>query len=240
MGVRALIKLKYSPTLKASNVRPKIIEPKSAHRIGNFRRYTNLAAAIHLLQSRKITLLNPASWDDKNDAHFMAEYKRLRAVESVLAICFAAAPETYHHWRVFSHGTDGVCISFDRRPLLSAFKKQSGMAMGKMSYERVDTVAGWSELKIAQLPFLKRKPYEPEKEFRVVYESKTEQREFFDVPIELGWINTITLSPWMPTALQSAVSNTLRAIKGCEGLTIVRSTLVGRASWQALASRAVD
>lgn len=50
-----------------------------------FRRYTNLAAAIHLLQSRKITLLNPARWDDANDAYFMGEYKRLAGAETVLA-----------------------------------------------------------------------------------------------------------------------------------------------------------
>lgn len=66
-----------------------------------FRRYTNLAAAIHLLQSRKITLLNPARWDDANDAYFMAEYKRLVGAETVLALCFAETAETYHHWRVF-------------------------------------------------------------------------------------------------------------------------------------------
>lgn len=158
-----MLKLKYQSVSKPTSESTKATPSKAVHRIGNFRRYTNLAAVIHLLKTRQITLLNPASWDDKNDAHFMAEYKRLRASETVLAICFAATTETYHHWRVFSHGADGVCISFDRKPLLAAFKKQAGITMGKMNYERVEAVAGWSELKIGQLPFLKRKPYEPEK-----------------------------------------------------------------------------
>lgn len=218
---------------------PVATKSKSSHIIGNFRRYTNLAAAIYLLQEKKITLLNPASWDDKNDSHFMAEYKRIREIETVLAICFAEAAETYHHWRVFSHGTDGVCISFDRKRLLSAFKAQDGVTMGKMNYELVHTVAGWPELKVAQLPFLKRKPYKPEKEYRVIYEHKDEHREFFDLPIELSWINTITLSPWMPQAFQSAVAKTLNSIDGCDDIKVVRSTLVGRGSWQALTSRAV-
>lgn len=235
-----MVKLKYPSVTKAKSVSPKPDRIKSGHRIGNFRRYTNIAAAIHLLQTMKITLLNPASWDDKNDAHFMAEYRRLREVETVLAICFAATAETYHHWRIFSHGADGVCISFDRKPLLDAFKNQAGITMGKMSYERVDTVAEWPELKVAQLPFLKRKPYEPEREYRVVYENKSEQLQFFDMPIELSWINKITLSPWMPPAFQSSVTTTLKAIKGCEDIEIVRSTLVGRGSWQALAARAVQ
>lgn len=235
-----MVKLKYTPVAKTNSNPIKATHIKTAHRIGHFRRYTNISAAIHLLQTQRITLLNPASWDDKNDAHFMAEYKRLRGVETVLAICFAATGETYHHWRVFSHGADGVCISFDRKRLLGAFKAQAGITMGKMSYERVETVASWPELKVAQLPFLKRKPYEPEREYRVVYENKAEQIELFDLPIQLTWINTITLSPWMPPAFQLAVTTTLKAIKGCEDIEIVRSTLVGRGSWQALAARAIE
>jgi hypothetical protein len=34
-----------------------------------FRRYTNLAAVVHLLHAKAITLLNPATWDDRNDAY---------------------------------------------------------------------------------------------------------------------------------------------------------------------------
>jgi hypothetical protein len=32
------------------------------------RRYTDLTALIYLLHQRKITLLDPSSWDDKNDS----------------------------------------------------------------------------------------------------------------------------------------------------------------------------
>src|ERR1700754_2480162 len=84
------------------------------------RRYTNLEATIHLLRSRTITLLNPGSWDDRNDAYFMAEYNRRKNLKTLLALCFANCDETYHHWRVFSHGTDGVCLEFDRGKLLAA------------------------------------------------------------------------------------------------------------------------
>jgi hypothetical protein len=52
-------------------------------------RYTNLTATIHMLRSRSITLLNPATWDDRNDAYFMAEYKRKVDAKTVLALCFA-------------------------------------------------------------------------------------------------------------------------------------------------------
>jgi hypothetical protein len=59
------------------------------------RRYTNLAATIHMLRSRTITLLSPGSWDDRNDAYFMAEYKRRKGLKTLLALCFANCGETY-------------------------------------------------------------------------------------------------------------------------------------------------
>lgn len=234
-----MIKLKVEPRANTDTGSTPAKSPKAISKVGRFRRYTNLAALIHLLQNRSITLLNPANWDDKNDAHFMAEYKRLRRAETVLAICFAEAAETYHHWRVFSSGADGVCISFDKKRLLAAFDKTKGITKRKVRYELVDTVAGWPELKADDLPFLKRKPYEAESEYRVIYESQANFCEYFDVDIELSWIKTITLSPWMPEVFKSAVTNTINSIDGCGNIEVLRSTLVGRASWKALASKAV-
>lgn len=142
-----------------------------------FRRYTNLAAAIHLLQSRKIALLNPARWDDANDAYFMGEYKRLAGAETVLAICFAETAETYHHWRVFSHGADGVCLEFDKTRLLASFEDQTGALKDKVVYRKIAALKKRREIKAEELPFLKRKLYEPECEYRVIYVDKTASME---------------------------------------------------------------
>jgi hypothetical protein len=89
----------------------------------SFYRYTNLAATLHMLRTRNITLLNPATWDDTNDSYFMSEYKRLKNAKSVLALCFAESEESYHHWRIFSAGGDGVRIEFDKTALLAALTK---------------------------------------------------------------------------------------------------------------------
>jgi hypothetical protein len=83
----------------------------------SFYRYTDLAATLHMLRTRNITLLNPATWDDTNDSYFMSEYKRLKNAKSVLALCFAESEESYHHWRIFSSGGDGVRIEFDKPAL---------------------------------------------------------------------------------------------------------------------------
>ena len=87
------------------------------------RRYTDLPALIHLLRTESITFLDPSSWDDKNDAYFMKLYKDKKRLTTLLAICCSQGSETYHHWRVFSHGPSGVCISFKRQPLIDALKR---------------------------------------------------------------------------------------------------------------------
>ena len=59
------------------------------------RRYTSLASALHVLQTRSLTLLSPEKWDDRNDRNFMAAYGRTQKASSILALCFSEAGETY-------------------------------------------------------------------------------------------------------------------------------------------------
>lgn len=71
------------------------------------RRYTDLTSLMYLLHKRKITLLDPASWDDKNDSHYLTLYKEKRKLRSVLALCFS---------RRTSDTISGVC-SHSARPV---------------------------------------------------------------------------------------------------------------------------
>ena len=201
-------------------------------------RYTNLASAIHILRTRSITLLNPATWDDRNDAYFMAEYKRKVDAKTILALCFAERTESYHHWRVFSHGTDGVRIEFDKERLLSTFERDPQTRSGKMIYGKIDDIKRLKPLDIERLPFLKRAPYEDEGEFRVIYVDRSGTLEFKEYPIELSWIRRITLSPWIDKALATSVKQTLLSIGGCSRIQISRSTLIENERWRRLASGA--
>jgi len=202
------------------------------------RRYTNLAATIHLLRSRTITLLNPGTWDDRNDAYFMAEYKRHKNLKTLLALCFANCEETYHHWRVFSHGTDGVRIEFDRRKLLKAFDGDDGINARTVRYRTLEELDDSKGLRIDDLPFFKRQAFRDEAEFRVIYENKDNVETTKSFAIELGSIRRITLSPWIVKSLSGSVISNLKQIDGCKGLKIYRSTLVDSERWQALASNA--
>jgi hypothetical protein len=197
------------------------------------RRYTDLTALIYLLRKRKLTLLDPSSWDDSNDSHYLTLYKEKRKLTSVLALCFMQTDERYHHWSVFAPGPGGVCIKFKRDALVAAVGRHAHVHMKPVTYLKLDEIRK-KKLKVAELPFLKRHAFEHECEFRMIYTSKADKLSSLDIAVPLSCIEKITLSPWMHPSLSRNVKETLRAIRGCKELDIVRSTLIGNAEWKSL------
>ena len=102
------------------------------------RRYTDLTALIYLLRKRKLTLLDPSSWDDSNDSYYLRLYKEKRKLRSVLALCFTETDERYHYWRVFAPGASGVCVRFSRSGLLAACKKHASLRMKPVTYLKLE------------------------------------------------------------------------------------------------------
>jgi hypothetical protein len=197
------------------------------------RRYTDLTALMYLLHKRKITLLDPASWDDQNDSHYLTQYKEKRKLKSVLALCLMQSDERYHHWSVFAPGPSGICIKFRRDKLLAAVRKHAHIHMHPVTYMTLSKIRS-KNLKVTDLPFLKRHAFEHEDEFRVIYTSKADKLSKLDISIPLSCIEKITLSPWMHSGLSYYVKQTLWAIKGCSDLEIVRSTLISNEEWKKL------
>ena len=201
------------------------------------RRYTNIPALIYLLRERKITLLDPASWDDKNDSYFLSLYREKRDLTSVLALCFTPANETYHHWRVFADGSSGACISFDQAKLLKAVKKQVGVTAKAVQYLTLADIRDM-KVKTSALPFLKRSAYGDEREFRIIYQSSTRKDSSLDVAIPLACIERVTLSPWIPAALSDHLKSTIKEIDGCSAMKVYRSTLISNENWKTLGESA--
>ena len=197
------------------------------------RRYTDLPSLIYLLTEKKLTLLDPQSWDDRNDSHYLALYREKKNLKSVLAGCFTKADETYHHWRVFAPGSAGICIKFVHSNLVEAVKKHSDLRTGPVKYLKLPELRNRT-LTIQDLPFLKRYAFEHENEFRMIYESKTERTPKLDLDIPLGSIDRVTLSPWIHSDLSNHVKKTLHSIPGCSNLNIVRSTLIENEEWKRL------
>ena len=196
----------------------------------------NSTSSYFLTVSKKITLLDPLTWDDKNDAFFLEQYKVFEKARTVLAICFTQGAERYHYWRTFSNGTDGVCVHFDKDRLLNAFQEDDRIRSEQVRYEKVEDIEAL-QLNGDELPFVKRWPYQDEREFRVLYLDKKNHVESREYNIDLRCIRRITLSPWMPKTLTTSVRRTLRAINGCSKLQIARSTLIENETWKKMARR---
>ena len=195
------------------------------------RRYTDLPSLVYLLRERCMTLVDPQSWDDTNDSHYLTLYREKQRLASVLALCFTQVTETYHHWRVFANGASGVCISFRRKELLSVVRRHGGVRAHPVRYLKMDQLEG-KQLVTNDLPFLKRYPFGHENEFRFLYQTRTAKRQTIDIPIPLSCVDRVTLSPWLRDKLSSPIKDLLWSIPGCSELKIVRSTLISNEEWK--------
>ena len=201
------------------------------------RRYTDLPSLVYLLTERKLTLLDPQSWDDRNDSYYLGLYRDKKKLKTVLALCFSQADETYHHWRVFASGSSGVCIRFRRQELLRKLRRKPGIKTRTVRYLTLEEIRN-TTVALNELPFLKRYAFQHENEFRVIFESSTQDLPKLDIAISLAAIHRITLSPWIHPELSPHIKKMLRAIRGCGGIDIVRSTLIGNTEWKNLGDHA--
>ncbi len=200
----------------------------------SLRRYTELPYLIDFLQSKELVLLNPASWDDRNDSYYIDQFARANNFLSTYALCLAEAPETYHHWRVFSHGSGGACIEFDKSQLIAAANSIPGLRAEEVQYKTIEALRRCAPLQ-SDLPFLKRYAFVDEKEFRLFYGTNTKGAPTFRVTLPIEAVRRITLSPWLPASVVDHVKKTLKTIEGCKSLKIYRSTLVENEDWKKFA-----
>jgi hypothetical protein len=196
-------------------------------------RFTSLPIALDLLQTKEITLLSPETWEDRNDAYYLERYRDERRLRSVLAICLSVRKETFHHWRIFSFGSSGVCIEFDKNKLLSGIPGNGGFRHGPAHYRWVAELQK-KKPALEDWPFLKRKPFEDEGEYRIIYESKTDSIRAKRVGIDLSSIRKVTLSPWLPESVGTSVISIIKSIDGCSKLEVSRSSLIDNAGWRAI------
>lgn len=195
------------------------------------RRYTELPFVIEYLQSKELALLNPDTWDDRNDAYFIEQYAAAKKLLSTNALCLTEASETYHHWRVFSHGASGVCIEFKKDDLIFAARKVSGLTYGKVDYLKIKDLQEYPASE-QDLPFLKRRAFSDEDEFRLFHESKTSSNSPFKMKVPISAVNRIILSPWLPKGTAISIRELIKSIPGCSSLKVSRSTLVDNARWK--------
>ena len=201
-------------------------------------RYTTLPVLVDALTHKRLTLLSPKTWEDRNDSFYIDEYRRKKKLKSVLAICFTMSRETFHHWKIFSNGTAGVCIEFDKERLEGSLKTKRGFIGRDVDYRTIEHVEQKAP-DISDWPFLKRHAFKAEHEFRIIFEN-LEPLRTKSLSFEIEWVDKVTLSPWMPKDFEEATIALIKNIAGCELLTVHRSTLLENERWKAAVKNWVD
>jgi hypothetical protein len=201
----------------------------------SLRRYTNLASALRCLREKKVTLLSPTTWDDKNDKILMEAFKRRKKLKTLLALCFAQAAETYHHWKVFAPGSDGVCLEFDMQLLIKALDHPN-IRHAEVDYIRIDELRARPPI-LHELPFSKRVAYQDEDEYRFVYSSDASVLQTKDIAIPIACVNRIIVNPWIPKPLVQTIKETINAIDGFGQLKVIQSRVIDSPAWKRLADK---
>lgn len=196
------------------------------------RRYTNLASALRILQTKKITLLSSDTWDDINDKRLIETYKEKKGFKSVLCLCFAEAEETYHHWKVFASGSDGICLVFDKEHFFNSLDKK--VVHRKVEYYSVKDL-NEKQPELNDLPFAKRSAYQPENEYRILWTSDTEDVHYKEFTFSSDAIARIIINPWVPSTLVNAITAAIHSLPDFKCLKVAHSKVIDGPAWQRLA-----
>ena len=190
-------------------------------------RYIQLPILLDILSRRKLVLLGPGRWPDRNDAELMEHYRKESQFDSILALCMSHGDETLHAWKAYASGVGGCCIQFDHDILLESFPESRGFRHGPVEYRKLNDR---SEFSLDDLPFIKRWPYRCEEEYRIIWSGR-DQRESLDVEINPRSIQRITVSQDMPVSVFSNIKNHLFQFNVMRGVGVYRSTLYENRKW---------
>ena len=200
----------------------------------SLRKYTSMPILFDMLVNRKITLVDPASWEDRNDAFFLERYRERKKLKTILAICFTNKLETFHHWKVFAGYPGGVCIRFNADILMACFDHVPGIRHGLVTYRLIRDLKRNAPTE-DELPFLKRKQYADEAEFRILYENEKKKFKEKRFALDLRSIERITLGPWIPNSVCKTVKEVIRSIPECSSMEIIHTGIVESSSWKNIA-----
>lgn len=197
--------------------------------IKKLNRFTTLPFLIDMLKRKKLALVNPNFWEDYNDRETMEVYRKNVNANSIYALCMTHKNETIHHWNAFANGTSGCCIEFSPTKLNAILEKNT-VLHSKTEYVRIMDLSNFPDDK-NKIPFLKRYPFEPESEYRIIATSDEAQKAIFEIDLDLDAIRRITLSSKMPETIFQSNKQTLLEIAPILKNKINHSTLFNNSNW---------
>ena len=217
------------------------------------RRYMMLRHAIELLETRKLAFLDPATWNDTNDSHFLDAYKKQQKLGTLRAVCFTQVSERHHHWERFSPRgpvpvlapTDGgqadsepVCIEFDRDSLLRSLDAKSTIRWDKVEYRRLVDLEKRPP-PVERWPFIKRYPYKDESEFRIIVARSGRKSGPVHLHIDLESVRRVVVGPYAELTRREAIVEQLRGQGRYKGTyEVTKTTILDNLRWKRIVDRA--
>jgi hypothetical protein len=199
----------------------------------DLRRYTDVLSLIDILTHRRITLTSPVQWIDQNDSHGLEVYRRRKSADYVTAFCMTEADETYHHWHIFAGHGHGVCVVFRKRKFIQHISAVDDLVHGPVIYRNLSSINREKAVPTDELPFLKRKMFEDEREYRIVgLEEELFGSPSRRIPITLDLIERVVFSPYAPRPLLDTLKERLVSDKEVETITFRHSTLTNNREWR--------
>jgi hypothetical protein len=217
------------------------------------RRYTELRYVLQLLRTGKLAFLDPSTWDDRNDSHFLNAYRDAKKWRSLRAVCFTRVSERHHHWERFAtrgqkvsgetpkrrgEGRETVCVEFDKEKLLASFSGNAHIKNGAVRYSKLNVLEQHPP-RLDRWPFLKRYPYRDEKEFRIIVASTTPTKAVLMLPISLGAIERIIIGPYPDLGRREKIKQEILSVRVPRGpITVTKTTILDNLRWKKIVDRA--
>jgi hypothetical protein len=174
----------------------------------DLKHYSRLTTLISILETKQLWLSDPENWYDKNDLAAVSAYKSKKKAEAVRVLCLANSVEMVHHWFYYAK-EDGCCITLDSKKFLDRVK-ESGFLHNSVKYFPREELSRekLKNLEIDDLPFIKRRPYECENEYRIIWAGKaSESTQSISIA---DCIKNITLSPLIDEKAVQAIQAMLQ------------------------------
>lgn len=193
-------------------------------------RFTTLPFLLDMITRKRLTLLNPDFWEDYNDRKTIQFYKKKINANSIYALCLTYKSDTIHHWNAFANGPSGCCIEFSHSKLTNTLD-QLQIKHSKVTYMKVSDLTTDLPISVDLMPFIKRTPFKPEYEYRIIATTNEDQLPSFEVPISLAVINRITLSNKLPKVTFNSLKKIIIGVEPTLEGKIIRSTLYENTKW---------
>lgn len=198
----------------------------------SFRRYTDILSVIDMYRHCRITLTSPAGWGDRNDRHAMQRYAARHGAPGALALCVTGTRETYHHWHVFAGSRLGACVVFDRKKLITLFDSRPEIVHGPVRYVEASDLNKLEGIAPHEYPFLKRKVFADEREYRAVALMDPWATPHLNLTISPSVIRRVVLGPDIPEQLMQTLEEVIRSCDGFQTTPIHFSRMPENKKWR--------